>query len=583
MGSNAQDRGKQSTVIRDNSLAYTIGSFHLDNIYFLDAIEGMKQLPDNSVDILIADPPYNASKGNELKWDNSVDLPGFGGKWNKIMVEWDDMDLYDYFKFSYKWLLEAKRVLKPTGSIWVHGTFHNIGIINFVMQILKIEIINEVVWYKRNSFPNLRGRRLTASHETIIWAHSGDGNREYFFDYEKSKHLACYGDRLKETGKQMRTVWDIPNNKERREIAYGKHPAQKPIKLLKRMLEISTKPGQILLAPFSGSGSECVAAKEIGLHFIGFENNKSYFDISIKRIENTQNLVFDRLDNPVDRIPFIQRTLFESRNIPKSIPPLIKWTGSKRSLAKLILQYVPEHKRYFEPFLGGGAMLYLLAGSGAIAGDIYCPLIELWNLVKTNPDKLLENYKKQWELLQVRLPEYYYEVRDRFNNDPNPFDLNFLDRTCVNGIIRFNSDGLFNNSFHLSRKGMNPETFSKVVLKWHERIQEVSFVCQDYEETLNEMGEGDFAYLDPPYIQNKQRYYDDIDFSRLFRVLSDLNNKKVKWALSLDGRRGERDYIVAIPNEIYKRKFSLPSGNSPVKKVLDGPVEMVYESLYLNY
>ena len=349
------------------------------------------------------------------------------------------------------------------------------------------------------------------------------------------------------------------------------------------MLEISTKPGQILLAPFSGSGSECVAAKEIGLHFIGFENNKSYFDISIKRIKNTQNLVYDRLDKPVNRVPFAQLTLFESRNITKPIPPLIKWTGSKRSLAKLILQYVPEHKRYFEPFLGGGAMLYLLAGSGTIAGDIYCPLIELWNLVKTNPDKLLENYKKQWESLQVRLPEYYYEVRDRFNKDPNPLDLNFLARTCVNGIIRFNSDGLFNNSFHLSRKGMNPETFSKVVLKWHKRIQDVSFVCQDYEETLNEMGEGDFAYLDPPYIQNKQRYSDDIDFSRLFRVLSDLNNRKVKWALSLDGRRGEKDYIVAIPKEIYRRKFSLPSGNSPVKKVLDGPVEMVYESLYLNY
>ena len=162
-------------------------------------------------------------------------------------------------------------------------------------------------------------------------------------------------------------------------------------------------------------------------------------------------------------------------------------------------------------------------------------------------------------------------------------DLNFLTRTCVNGIIRFNSDGLFNNSFHLSRKGMNPETFSKVVFKWHDKVQEVSFVCQDYEETLKGAMEGDFAYLDPPYLQNKQRYTNDLDFSRLSRVLNDLNNRKVKWALSLDGRRGEKDYTVAIPSEIYKRKFSLPSGNSPVKKVLSGPIEKVYESLYLNY
>ena len=362
-----------------NDLQATLGGlFQVDKVYLMDAVEGMKRLPDSCIDIIIADPPYNASKGNKLKWDNSVDLPGFGGDWKKIMAEWDNMALIDYFKFSYSWLSQAKRVLKPTGSMWVHGTYHNIGIINFAMQILRIEIINEIIWYKRNSFPNLTGRRITASHETIIWAHSGDKRRIYFFNYEKAKKLAYDEDNFKEAGKQMRTVWDIPNNKERREISYGKHPAQKPLKLLKRMLEISSLPGQLLLAPFSGAGSECVAAKELDLHFIGFENNRLYFDIANKRIENALIPNIDLMKNVTDNHPKIQHTLVELEKISKSIPPLIKWTGSKRSQAKFIVDYVPEHRRYFEPFLGGGALLFLLAGPNSVAGDVYCPLIDLW-------------------------------------------------------------------------------------------------------------------------------------------------------------------------------------------------------------
>lgn len=114
------------------------------------------------------------SQGNQLKWSGTSNLKGFGGKWGKVMEIWDNMPLIDYFNFTYSWLTEAKRVLKPTGSIWVFGTYHNIGIINLIFQILGIEIINEVVWYKRNSFPNLSGRRLTASHETLIWGHTNE-------------------------------------------------------------------------------------------------------------------------------------------------------------------------------------------------------------------------------------------------------------------------------------------------------------------------------------------------------------------------------------------------------------------------
>ena len=221
-----------------------------------ECVSEMKKIPDACIDLIIADPPYNPSKGSEWKWDNSVDLQGMGGNWNKVMQEWDDFTFESYMMFTKAWLIEAKRILKSTGSMWIFGTYHNIGIINVVCQILGIEIINEVIWYKRNAFPNLAGRRLTASHETILWCNQGGKKREYFFDYEYSKNGDFSYDGLKAPGKQMRTVWDISNNKEKSELAYGKHPTQKPIRILKRIINLSSREGDIMLTPFSGSGSE---------------------------------------------------------------------------------------------------------------------------------------------------------------------------------------------------------------------------------------------------------------------------------------------------------------------------------------
>ena len=258
-----------------------------DYISNSDSIDGMKALPDNCVDLIIADVPYNLSKSGNWKWDNSVSLAGMGGNWNITNENWDSMSLEDYFNFSIAWLSQAKRILKPTGSMWIFGTYHNIGIINVVCQMLGIEIINEVIWYKKNAFPNLSGRRLTASHETILWAHSGGKKRNYYFDYEYSKNGEFPGDELKAPGKQMRTVWDLSNNKKREELKYGKHPTQKPIKVLTRMIKLSSKPGDIMLTPFSGAGSECVAAKLTGRHYIGFEIEKEYCDISEERLSHT--------------------------------------------------------------------------------------------------------------------------------------------------------------------------------------------------------------------------------------------------------------------------------------------------------
>jgi DNA modification methylase len=249
-----------------------------------DALELMSQLPDRSIDLIIADPPYNLSKGTSIKM-NSGSIAGMGGNWSKVMQTWDDYDLVSYIQFTEIWLKEAKRVLKPTGSMWVFGTYHNIGIINTVMQLNEIEIINEVIWYKRNAFPNLAGRRLTASHETLVWAHSGK-TRKYNFNYEYSKQYTDKADGLKFEGKQMRTVWDIPNNKDKSETALGKHPTQKPLKIVKRMIELSSNEGDMVLSPFSGAGSECVAAKMTLRNYIGFELEDEFVEISRRRLNS---------------------------------------------------------------------------------------------------------------------------------------------------------------------------------------------------------------------------------------------------------------------------------------------------------
>jgi len=576
-----------------------IGPFTLDSVYLGDCVDAMRKLPSKSVDVVIADPPYNLSKGGLWKWDNSVHLPGFGGSWSKVIAEWDDMPLADYFSFTLKWLTEIKRVLRPTGSMWIHGTYHNMGIINFALQLLAIEIINEIIWYKRNSFPNLSGRRLTASHESILWAHVGSPKRrQYYFAYEKSKNMPCPEDRLKEQGKQMRTVWDIPNNKKREEIRFGKHPTQKPVRLITRMLELSAKEEDVLLVPFAGAGSECVAATRLGIRFLAFENDPQYVDICRKRLDaETRDVasLFKASKRRDRRLSHRQR--LNTPRLVKSIPSLIKWTGSKRSQALAIAALMPPYRRYFEPFLGGGALLYLAASPGAVAGDIYEPLIQLWRLIQTDPERVVADYEKKWQHLQEELdaigrgeiprgqgiPRYYYSVRQRFNEKQDPLDLNFLMRTCVNGIVRFNDKGEFNNSFHLSRRGMKPNRFKRIVESWHTAIQGVEFVCQDYTKTVAIAEKDDFIYFDPPYAGSRQRYIEDLDLEPFFQTLEALNSRGVKWALSFDGRRGAKDLTHAVPKSLFKRRILLTSGNSPVNKVLNGPVERVEESLYLNY
>ncbi|GIK41705.1 MAG: methyltransferase [Chloroflexota bacterium] len=264
-----------------NITCFTVDKVRL---YLQDALEGMRSMPSNSFDVAIADPPYGASTSATWKLDDGHSLPGFGGAWKLASHSWDMLTGLDGFEFALCWLDELKRLVKPTGSIWIHSTYHNSGFINVACQLLGLEIINEVIWFKRNAFPNLSTRRLTASHETILWVHTGTSKREYYFNYEEVKAASFTGDSLKERGKQLRTVWDIPNNKAKDELKFGKHPTQKPLRLTERMLLISAHRNGRLLIPFLGSGTEVIAGLRYGMECVGFEIDSEYFELASQRV-----------------------------------------------------------------------------------------------------------------------------------------------------------------------------------------------------------------------------------------------------------------------------------------------------------
>lgn len=264
--------------------------------------------------------------------------------------------------------------------------------------------------------------------------------------------------------------------------------------------------------------------------------------------------------------------------------PVIKWSGSKRTQANEIIKYLPENfDTYYEPFIGGGSMLYAVNPEHGVCGDICAPLIDLWKAIQSKPEELSEQYRVRWERLQNEGYMVYYEVRDNFNQTRSPEDLLFLSRTCVNGLIRFNSNGDFNNSLHHTRPGIDPIKLREIILDWSSRIKNVEFTAQDYTLTTINASKNDIVYLDPPYFHTKGRYFGTIDFDRFLDYLNDLNKRGVKYMLSFDGIRGQENYTVDLPKELYKRHVFIESGNSTFRKVIDKETEKVLESLYLNY
>ncbi len=272
----------------------------LDTIIAGDCVEVMNNLPEGSVDLIFADPPYNLQlKGNLHRPDNSMV--------DAVDDEWDQFSSFAaYDEFSRAWLKAARRILKPNGAIWVIGSYHNIFRVGTALQDAGFWVLNDVIWRKSNPMPNFRGKRFTNAHETMIWAGKSDTSR-YTFNYEALKEL--------NDGTQMRSDWVLPlctgNERLKDDKGEKAHPTQKPESLLHRVLIASSKPGDVILDPFFGTGTTGAVAKKLGRHFIGIEREEAYRKVATERIENTRR--FDRASLEITqskraepRVPFGQ-------------------------------------------------------------------------------------------------------------------------------------------------------------------------------------------------------------------------------------------------------------------------------------
>ena len=247
----------------------------LNSILKGDCVAALERLPKNSVDVVFADPPYNLQLGSDLARPDQSKVDACDDHWDQF----ESFQAYD--AFTRAWLLAVRRVLKPTGTIWVIGSYHNIFRVGTVLQDMGFWVLNDVVWRKTNPMPNFRGRRFTNAHETMIWASRDKDAKGYTFNYDAMK--------MANDDVQMRSDWVFPicNGAERLKGADGKkvHPTQKPEALLHRVLLSSTKPGDVVLDPFFGTGTTGAVAKKLGRHFVGVEREQDYIDAAQARID----------------------------------------------------------------------------------------------------------------------------------------------------------------------------------------------------------------------------------------------------------------------------------------------------------
>ena len=250
----------------------------LNTVINADCVETMKKIADNSIDVIFADPPYNLQLGDALKRPDNTDVKG-------VYEEWDSFEsIAEYDRYTKEWMVEAKRILKDNGTIWVIGSYHNIFRVGYIMQDLGFWILNDIIWNKTNPMPNFKGTRFTNAHETLIWATKNPKAR-YTFNYEAMKAM--------NDDVQMRSTWEIPlcTGKERlKNDATGEklHPTQKPEALLYRIIMASTNVGDVVLDPFFGTGTTGAVAKKLGRKFIGIEKDVTYIKGARARINKIE-------------------------------------------------------------------------------------------------------------------------------------------------------------------------------------------------------------------------------------------------------------------------------------------------------
>jgi modification methylase len=303
----------------------------LDRILTGDCVEEMNRLPAASIDLVFADPPYNLQLKGGLLRPNQTEVDGVDEEWDKFT------DFAAYDRFTRDWLAAARRLLKPDGTLWVIGSYHNIFRVGALLQDLGYWILNDIVWRKTNPMPNFRGRRFANAHETLIWCAKEKASR-YTFNHAAMKAL---NDDL-----QMRSDWLLPicGGPERLRDAAGRkaHPTQKPEALLHRVIMASTRPGEVVLDPFFGSGTTGAVAKRLGRRWIGIERDKDYARIAAERIAGVRaasdpSLVDAPAKREQPRIPFgwlIERGLLEPGTVLTSHNR--RWTAKVRADGTLI-------------------------------------------------------------------------------------------------------------------------------------------------------------------------------------------------------------------------------------------------------
>lgn len=248
-----------------------IGAVPIGEIITGDCLQVMRNWPDGSVDHCIADPPFNISKKQGLGWAFSSHVT--------MHERWDRYTPEEFYEFNLAWLREVCRVTRSNGNLLIFGTYHNIYLLGYLLQnVLGKRINNSIIWYKPNAQPNITARTLTESTEQIIWAvnERADKATGWTFDYWHAKEL--------NGGRQMRNLWEFPVTppKERK---LGKHPSQKPLALLERMVEIASKQGDLLLDPFGGAGTLALAAERLGRQWVLIESVPEYAEIAHRRLQ----------------------------------------------------------------------------------------------------------------------------------------------------------------------------------------------------------------------------------------------------------------------------------------------------------
>ena len=272
-----------------------------DTIIQGECVEALRKLPSGSVDLVFADPPYNLQLGGELlRPDNS--------KVDAVDDDWDRFASFEHYDaFTRAWLAECRRVLKDDGAIWVIGSYHNIFRVGAALQDLGFWLLNDIVWRKSNPMPNFKGTRFANAHETLIWAAKSRGARRYTFNYDA---LKTANDDI-----QMRSDWTLPlcTGEERLKDETGAkaHPTQKPEALLHRVILASTKPGDVILDPFFGTGTTGAAARRLGRRYIGIEREAQYVTLARQRIAQVQPIAPEDLEvmgskKSEPRVPFGQ-------------------------------------------------------------------------------------------------------------------------------------------------------------------------------------------------------------------------------------------------------------------------------------